>query len=72
VIRLLSASPQLRLDQTMIEPDISRSRAGHREFVIVRSVDVTCPECHGTGQYIGLLAVEACQECNGRGNVPGC
>ncbi len=28
-----------------------------------------CPECHGCGIYTGLLEVESCRECDGKGSV---
>lgn len=31
-----------------------------------------CPDCNGTGQYQGLLAVEPCRSCCGSEGVPEC
>lgn len=28
-----------------------------------------CPDCSGSGQYVGLQAVELCARCQGRGRV---
>lgn len=32
---------------------------------------VTCPDCNGRGEYVGLLHVEKCRTCGGRMVVPG-
>jgi len=29
----------------------------------------TCPDCRGSGQYVGLNCVEACKKCGGKGKV---
>lgn len=29
-----------------------------------------CPDCKGTGQYVGFVKVETCTTCLGRGIVP--
>ena len=29
----------------------------------------SCPECRGTGQYVGFTKVEPCTECNGNGKI---
>jgi hypothetical protein len=28
-----------------------------------------CPECRGSGQYVGLTTVESCQRCDGYGRL---
>lgn len=30
---------------------------------------VRCPECKGTGKYVGFLLVEPCQRCQGSGRA---
>ena len=30
---------------------------------------MSCPDCAGTGKYVGLHAIELCKECNGHGQV---
>lgn len=32
--------------------------------------EIDCPECDGSGQYVGLNRVESCEECDGSGTVP--
>lgn len=29
--------------------------------------EISCPDCNGTGKYVGLNTVEDCSRCNGRG-----
>lgn len=41
------------------------SRMGRYVF----AVDAACPDCKGTGQYVGLVAVENCRMCEGLGRV---
>lgn len=31
---------------------------------------VSCPDCKGSGKYIGILAQEDCRSCNGAGRLP--
>lgn len=30
-----------------------------------------CPDCHGSGQYVGLNVIETCSRCGGTGEVQG-
>lgn len=30
---------------------------------------ILCPQCAGSGEYVGLAVVEACSECDGKGLV---
>jgi hypothetical protein len=30
-----------------------------------------CSHCGGRGEYTGLITVEHCRACNGRGLIPG-
>jgi DnaJ-class molecular chaperone len=36
-------------------------------MVFVRFSGNMCPDCGGTGKYVGLNLVETCQACNGTG-----
>lgn len=31
---------------------------------------ITCPECAGSGEYVGLVTREVCRECNGKKVIP--
>lgn len=31
---------------------------------------VSCPDCNGRGEYVGLLQVEKCKNCGGRCRIP--
>ncbi len=39
------------------------------EFSIPTRQLIECPECRGTGQYIGLTTVEVCGHCQGERQV---
>lgn len=55
----------LGVDHSRVEGGFSEH--GERlEFVIP---DAECPECGGTGKYVGLNAVEVCERCGGLGNL---
>jgi hypothetical protein len=55
----------LDLDVTSIAVDRAGCRTDHLEFV----VGAPCPECGGSGRYVGLNAVEGCGTCGGVGRV---
>lgn len=42
---------------------------GLNEFEIDLATDTPCPECHGTGRYVGLTHVENCGMCQGSGQL---
>lgn len=63
VVRLLDHTPGV--DARSLVPDSSRTRDGHLEFVLNRE----CPDCRGTGEYIGLCEVSPCKTCGGSGRV---
>ena len=35
----------------------------------MRSASETCPDCGGTGKYVGLNIVEECPKCGGSGRI---
>ena len=48
----------------------SLSRRRRREFILYPKVARTlCPECRGTGKYVGLSVVEDCRACGGSGRA---
>ena len=47
------------------EPILESDRTDHLEFV----VGGTCPDCDGSGRYVGLNTVEVCGACGGTGRV---
>lgn len=48
--------------------DKKRSRLDRVEFVSRHSLPrETCPDCGGSGKYVGLNAVEDCETCGGMG-----
>ncbi|MGH7201267.1 MAG: response regulator, partial [Planctomycetaceae bacterium] len=66
------ASGQIALDLGAV--DFLRKPC--REDELLRSIERAinsrrgpCPQCKGTGQYVGLNVIEACDACNGTGRV---
>ena len=55
----------LDLNFKLIAADHAGCRTDHLEFV----VGDPCPDCGGSGRYIGLNAVEDCGTCEGVGRV---
>ena len=55
----------LDLNVKWIVVDRAACRTDHLEFV----VGAPCPECGGSGRYVGLNAVEDCGTCGGVGRV---
>lgn len=47
---------------------VAQAGEGHRaEFAVLRTAWSVCSDCGGTGQYVGLAAVEGCRACSGSG-----
>jgi hypothetical protein len=70
VRRLLYRTRDRRIPAKDIWIDPAACRDGHLEFVVVtESKQDPCPDCHGSGQYIGLSVIEACQTCQGSGQL---
>lgn len=36
---------------------------------LVASTDVPCPDCDGSGKYVGLNVIESCARCGGNGRI---
>jgi hypothetical protein len=78
MLRLLENSPARHLTLDDFEPDLEECRLNRVAFVLIdRDVEAgnrtgksRCPECRGSGQYVGLNLVETCRTCRGRGLVP--
>ena len=54
------------LDVANITADHERSSADRLVFVLGSGV---CPECGGSGEYVGLNVTETCGACGGSGEV---
>ena len=65
---LLSAHPERGVALNQVFALHEAVRVDHLEFLV--SAAETCPECKGSGQYVGLQAVETCQSCGGNGRCP--
>lgn len=68
VRRLLYRTRDRRIPAKDIWIDPSACRDGHLEFVVItEEKHEPCPDCHGSGKYVGLSVIEACQTCHGSG-----
>ena len=50
--------------------DSEACRDGHLEFVVVTAKRDPCPDCKGSGKYVGFTVIEDCQTCKGTGFTP--
>ena len=69
--RLIDNSSEWNLRLEDFEPDWENCSAHHLEMVLIKPLRKrqTCPDCSGTGQYVGLNVVETCAKCGGRGSL---
>jgi hypothetical protein len=71
--RLLENSPAKHLPLEDFYVDLKEFRVDRVVVVLIEGLDLgvqnggICATCRGTGQYVGLNAVETCQDCGGRG-----
>jgi hypothetical protein len=71
VARLLDACGWSEL-QVVADGDASSLDGAHFEFLVRHSgPELPCPECGGSGSYVGLSAVETCRRCGGRKFIAG-
>ena len=64
VMRLLRA---FGIDPDTIEAGYDACRMDRQVFRVGRSDP--CPDCRGSGRYVGLTAVEPCSTCGGAGRI---
>ena len=69
VRRLIENSPHLGITLDDFEPDWDHCSTCRVELVMVCPPGKTCPDCGGTGKYVGLNVVEGCATCGGTGGV---
>ena len=43
--------------------------SGFVVFAVSRAESTPCPDCGGSGQYVGLVVVESCRSCGGTGRT---
>ena len=67
VRRLIANCPQWGVTLNDFEPDWENCSTTRIEMVIMRFSGDVCPDCGGTGKYVGLNLVESCKTCNGTG-----
>ena len=66
LLRLLEL---LEIDPDQLEPDHDASYDDRQGFRLRQCSP--CPECRGSGRYVGLVQVEPCRNCNGSGLIAG-
>ena len=54
------------IDPGAVEAEYDAATLTHMEFRVPAG---PCPDCKGTGRYVGLAATEPCQTCKGFGHV---
>ena len=64
--RLLGACPERGVDAADFHVDYERTTETH--FKLIAELPV-CPECGGSGRYVGLNSVEGCGACGGTGRM---
>ncbi len=69
VRRLIENSPQWNVMVDDFEPDWDNCSSQRLELVLVRPTGKVCPDCGGTGKYVGLHVVEPCLACGGSGEA---
>jgi DnaJ-class molecular chaperone len=66
-MRLLDAHPERPVDRERIVGCDAAEGDDHLEFLVPRMIRTACPNCQGTGRYVGLQTVEVCRTCGGAG-----
>jgi uncharacterized paraquat-inducible protein A len=57
---------------TIVELDFGKNadpNARFRRAELIAKPITSCPECKGTGEYVGFTRVTACNRCEGKGHV---
>ena len=67
--RLMAACPERAVAAADLVPLEARTRHDHLEFAIPNRRPSPCPDCGGSGRYVGLQTIETCRTCGGRGTV---
>lgn len=63
--RLVRATPGLDADSLQL---VERSGgSGFMVFAVSRARSACCPDCGGSGRYVGLTVIEPCRTCGGSG-----
>lgn len=60
----LSAFGTFRMEQVG-----GSEQSGLLEVDLIPLAGLPCPDCRGTGEYVGLTTREKCRKCGGRGTV---
>jgi hypothetical protein len=66
-MQLVRADPGL--DPASLEVVERSGGSGFVVFAVSRSESAPCPDCGGSGRYVGLAVVEACRACRGTGQA---
>ena len=73
VKKLLDSHPDRVPNDYKLRVDKNRSHNGHFELTLWGQTEsaALCPECNGSGNYVGLNVVESCHGCDGSGQSDG-
>lgn len=76
VMTPLANKTEIRADRVHLTPDerakLKEDLRNHYAEIVPSStrcqslIEVPCPDCNGTGEYVGLNVVETCKACDGR------
>ena len=69
--RVLAAKSERVPPLYKVHSDSERSTEYHLEFLIGPEIPETehCPDCNGSGEYVGFIVIEACKRCSGTGFI---
>jgi len=69
LIRLLEATPGM--ETASITADDEPPTGNRMTFLVQADDRIECPDCRGTGEYVGLQKIESCTTCSGSGWIDG-
>lgn len=67
--RILQSNVTGGADWTSLEVDPTSSTRQRHVYTIKTALVRPCPDCGGTGRYIGLIVIEPCHACAGTGII---
>lgn len=69
--RVLAAKSDRVPPTYKVQSDSQRSTEYHLEFLIGPEIPeaASCPDCNGSGEYVGFIVIESCHRCGGTGYI---
>ncbi|MDA1013603.1 MAG: hypothetical protein O3A00_04010 [Planctomycetota bacterium] len=69
--RVLAAKSERVPPAYKVRSDAARSTEYHLEFLIGPEFSESsgCPDCGGSGKYVGFSVIESCRRCDGSGII---